>query len=68
MFQFINVAEAAPAVSVNTNSIDAIAQASPVVQLTLLMLIVMSVFCWAIGYTKFQSFKKTQQVDEVIPK
>ena len=65
MFQFINVAEAAPAVSVNTNSIDAIAQASPVVQLTLLMLIVMSVFCWAIGYTKFQTFKKMRQSDEV---
>jgi biopolymer transport protein TolQ len=59
------VAQAAPAVSVNTNSIDAIAQASPVVQLTLLLLIIMSVFCWAIGYNKYQTFKKISQNDEL---
>lgn len=62
---FINAAHAAPAVSVNTSSIDAIAQASPVVQITLLMLIVMSVLCWAIGYNKFQTFKKMNQADEL---
>ena len=64
-FNFINVAQAAPSVSVNTSSIDAIAQASPVVQLTLLMLIVMSIFCWAIGYSKFVTFKNMKQSDEL---
>ncbi|HWU42846.1 MAG TPA: hypothetical protein VN132_05380, partial [Bdellovibrio sp.] len=48
-------AYAATSVSVNTSSVDAIAQASPLVQLTLVILIVMSVFCWAIGYNKFQT-------------
>lgn len=62
---FISVAEAAPSVSVNTSSIDAIFQASPVVQLTLLMLIVMSVFCWAIGYMKYQTFRKMKDADEL---
>lgn len=65
LLSIINVANAAPAVSVNTNSIDAIAQASPVVQLTLLMLIIMSVFCWAIGYNKYQTFRKMRDSDEV---
>lgn len=62
---FVQVAQAAPAVKVNTSSIDAIAQASPVVQLTLVMLIVMSVFCWAIGYSKFQTFRKMRESDEL---
>ncbi|XGC81006.1 protein TolQ [Bdellovibrio bacteriovorus] len=62
---FVNVAEAAPSVSVNTSSIDAIFQASPVVQLTLLILIVLSVFCWAIGYTKYQTFVKMNHSDNL---
>ena len=62
---FVNAAQAAPSVSVNTSSMDAIAQASPVVQLTLVILVVMSVFCWAIGYNKFQAFKKMVQSDEL---
>lgn len=64
-FNFINVAQAAPSVSVNTSSIDAIFQASPIVQLTLLILIGLSVFCWAIGYSKYQTFKKMNQSDEL---
>ena len=64
-FSFINVAEAAPSVAVNTSSIDAIFQASPIVQLTLLILIVLSVFCWAIGYSKYQTFKKMNESDEL---
>lgn len=64
-FNFINVANAAPAVSVNTSSIDAIAHASPVVQFTLLILIVLSVFCWAIGYSKYMAFKSMRQADEL---
>lgn len=62
---FVNAAHAAPSVSVNTSSIDAIAQASPIVQLTLLMLIVMSVFCWAIGYSKYVTFRNMKQSDEL---
>lgn len=62
---FVTVAQAAPSVSVNTSSIDAIFQASPIVQLTLLILIVLSVFCWAIGYSKYQTFKKMKQSDEL---
>lgn len=62
---FINVAEAAPSVAVNTSSIDAIAHASPVVQLTLIILVVLSVFCWAIAYNKFMTFKKMKLADEL---
>ncbi len=62
---FVTVAQAAPSVSVNTSSIDAIFQASPIVQLTLLILIILSVFCWAIGYSKYQTFKKMKQSDEL---
>lgn len=62
---FVHAAQAATSVSVNTNSVDAIAQASPVVQLTLVILIVMSVFCWAIGYSKYQIFKKMRQSDDL---
>lgn len=64
-FSFINVAQAAPAVSVNTSGMDALAQASPVVQLTLLILVVLSIFCWAIGYNKFMTFKKIKESDEL---
>jgi biopolymer transport protein TolQ len=64
-FNFISVAEAAPSVSVNTSSVDAIFQASPIVQLTLLILIIMSVFCWAIGYTKYQTFRRMKDADEL---
>ena len=62
---FIQAAQAAPSVSVNTSSMDAIAQASPVVQLTLVILVVLSVFCWAIGYTKYQTFKKMRTADDL---
>lgn len=62
---FINIAQAAPSVSVNTSSIDAIAQASPIVQLTLIILISLSVFCWAIGYSKYRTFKKMNLSDEL---
>ncbi|MGZ3769273.1 MAG: protein TolQ [Bdellovibrio sp.] len=62
---FVTVAHAAPSVSVNTSSMDAIFQASPVVQLTLLILILLSVFCWAIGYSKFKTFKNIKLADEL---
>lgn len=51
-------------VSINTNSLDAILQASPVVQLTLLILIIMSLFCWAIAIAKYSQFKKIKSSNE----
>ena len=47
-------------VGVNTNAWDAIVSASPIVQLTLLILVVMSVACWAI------IFSKKKQIDNLI--
>jgi biopolymer transport protein TolQ len=62
---FVNTAQAAPAISVNTSSLDAVLQASPIVQLTLIILIVLSVICWAVGYTKYRTFKKMSESDEL---
>jgi len=45
-------------VVVNTGSLDAILQASIVVQLTLIILVGLSIFCWAVAYAKFQMFRK----------
>lgn len=55
---------AAPAVSVNTGALDALSSASPVVQLTLLILVGLSVFCWAIAWSKYQHFRKLNKADE----
>lgn len=55
----------APTVAVNTDAFSAIMHASPVVQLTLIILIVLSIFCWGIGFTKYQTFKKMNQADEL---
>ncbi len=55
---------AAPAVSVNTSAVDALTSASPVVQLTLLILVGLSIFCWAIAWSKYQHFKKLNKADE----
>jgi biopolymer transport protein TolQ len=54
-----------PAVSVNTSAIDAITNASPLVQLTLAILVGLSVFCWAIAYAKYQQFKKIDRSNEL---
>jgi biopolymer transport protein TolQ len=45
-------------VSINTSNFDAVLSASPIVQLTLLILILLSVVCWAVGFTKFRQFKE----------
>jgi biopolymer transport protein TolQ len=45
------------AVSVNLSAWDAVLSASPVVQLTLIALISLSVFCWAVGFAKFQQLR-----------
>lgn len=44
--------------SINTSSLDAVFSASPIVQLTLLILISLSVVCWAVGFTKYKQFKE----------
>lgn len=63
---YMNVAQAATntQVSINTNALDALSQASPVVQLTLLILVGLSVFCWAIAYTKFKQLKLVRGANE----
>ncbi len=50
--------------AMDISSIDAIAQASPVVQLTLFILIAMSVVCWAITFYKYKRFKAIEQSNE----
>lgn len=57
-------AQSSTKVAVNTGAMDAILQASPVVQLTLLILIGLSVFCWAIGWSKYKQFKKLRYENE----
>ncbi len=58
---FSIVVKAAPTqnsiAAVNTSAFDALFQASPVVQITLLILISLSILCWAVGITKFKQFQ-----------
>lgn len=54
-----------PTSAVNTSAFDAILQASPIVQLTLLVLIGLSVFCWAIGFTKWRQLKNLRQANDI---
>jgi biopolymer transport protein TolQ len=44
--------------SVNTGTLDAIFHASPVVQLTLAVLVGLSIFCWAVGIIKYKQFRE----------
>lgn len=59
------MANAAPSVAVNMNGIDAILSASPVVQLTLLCLVGLSVACWAIGFFKWKQIGQLTAKDEL---
>lgn len=52
-------------VAVTTGPIEAIFQASFVVQLTLLILISLSVVCWGIAYNKWQLLQKIQMTNEI---
>lgn len=65
---FITYAWAAPlqnsSVAVNTNAWDAILSASPVVQITLLILVSLSIFCWAVGFAKFNQLNRLRQANE----
>ena len=64
----MNYAWAAPiqssSVAVNTNAWDAIFTASPVVQLTLLILVGLSVVCWAVGFAKFNQLRQLEVANE----
>ncbi|HEY8271459.1 MAG TPA: protein TolQ [Pseudobdellovibrionaceae bacterium] len=62
----INIANAASntQVAINTSPMDALTQASPVVQLTLLILVSLSIFCWAIAYSKYKQLQQVRAANE----
>lgn len=49
---------------VNLSAWDAILQASIIVQLTLLILVGLSIFCWAVGFIKFKQFNHVQEANQ----
>lgn len=51
-------------VSVNTSSLEAIFSASPVVQITLLILVSLSVICWAVGLAKWKQFQSLARANQ----
>ena len=53
---------------VQFNAIDAILSAGPVVQLTLLLLIIFSILSWSIIFMKFKQFSKVKQADSLFLK
>lgn len=52
-------------VTVTVSPIEAILQASFVVQLTLLILVGLSVVCWGIAYTKWNQLKRIRMTNEI---
>ena len=50
-------------VGVNMNGFDAVLNASPVVQFVLLILISLSLVCWAIGFVKYREFRSLFQAN-----
>jgi len=65
LIYFIAHAEAAPQVAINTSPLAAISQASPIVQVTFAILILLSIFCWGIGIAKFKQFQRMKSKNEV---
>lgn len=53
----------APTVGLNLNAWDAILSASLVVQLTLLLLVTLSILCWAIIFFKRKQFQATEEAN-----
>lgn len=51
--------------STTTSIFDAILQASIIVQITLLALIALSIFCWGISFAKWRQFKRVREMNEV---
>jgi len=64
-FILFQQAEAAPQIAINTNPLAAIFQASLIVQVTFLLLILLSVFCWGIGIAKFKQFQRMKAKNEI---
>ncbi len=64
LFAQTSAVENANKEAMNISSMDAIAQASPVVQLTLFILIALSVVCWAITFYKYKSYKLIETSNE----
>ncbi|MES3036635.1 MAG: protein TolQ [Bdellovibrionota bacterium] len=54
-----------PAISVNTSLWDALLQASFVVQFTILILVILSIVCWAVGFAKWKQFKTLHDANEI---
>ena len=52
-------------VAVQMGSIDSLLQASFVVQIVILILLSLSILCWAIGWAKFKQFKVLKQSNEL---
>lgn len=52
-------------VAVNTSVFDAVLQASPIVQLTLIILIGLSIVCWGISFNKWRVLRKIRLYNEL---
>ncbi len=52
-------------VSINSSALESIFQASPIVQLTLLTLVGLSIVCWGISVTKYRQLRKLHEANEV---
>jgi biopolymer transport protein TolQ len=52
-------------VAINTSALDAILQASLVAQLTVLLLVMLSVICWSVGIMKWRQLKKISDHNEL---
>jgi len=59
----INTISNATSVGINTNAFEAISQASLVVQIVLMILVGLSVFCWAVGLAKFKQFRDLHEAN-----
>ena len=54
-----------PNVGIQMNTIDTLLQASFVVQVVILILVSLSILCWAIAWSKYKQFKQLKQANEV---
>lgn len=54
-----------PTSAATTGPLEAILQASLIVQLTLLTLIGLSVLCWAVGFTKWRQLRAIREANEI---
>ncbi len=52
-----------PKVAVQVGALDSLLQASFVVQITLLILVLLSVFCWGVAITKFFQFREIKETN-----